>query len=107
MADSVLEVSDLTVAFPHRRRRVGGGEVTVVDRVSLNVAPGEIARPGRRVRLAEVDDGARSSVYRPARAASCSTASTLTTGRPRSCGRCAAHAADGVPGPLLLAQPAR
>ena len=42
MTDNVLEVSDLSVAFPTRDGGWRGSEVTVVDRISLTIAPGEI-----------------------------------------------------------------
>jgi peptide/nickel transport system ATP-binding protein len=40
--DNVLEITELSVAFPTRDGGWRGGEVTVVDRVSLTIAPGEI-----------------------------------------------------------------
>ena len=42
MADNVLEITELSVAFPTRDGGWRGSEVTVVDRISLTIAPGEI-----------------------------------------------------------------
>ena len=71
----------------------GGGIVHAVDGVSLTIGPGELARPGRRVRQRQVDGR---QLHRAARSSrppgrSASSAPTSRTSRGARCARCAAR----------------
>ncbi len=108
--DNLVELENLSVWFPIQSgvvldRHVG--DVKAVDDVTLDDPPRRDARPGRRVGLREVDgrprdpaplraDRGHDRVRRPGHHA------------PRRVGpaRAAAADADGVPGPVRLAQPA-
>ncbi len=110
MADTILELRDVKTHFPVHRgflRRRAQDAVRAVDGVSLVARTGRGAGPGRRIRLRQVhprpDDpptGAGDRRRRhPQRPQSRRGLRAGPAGQP-------ARPADGLPGPLRLAQPA-
>ncbi len=92
---SGLRFEDVSVRYGSRATGV-----TAVDRVSLDVPPGQRRGPGRRIGLRQVHPGAGRGRHRAARRGShpvrrCAPAHDGPAPHP-----------DGVPGPLLLPRPA-
>ena len=108
---TLVELEDLKVYFPIKSgivldRHVG--DIKAVDGVTLDDPPRRDARPRRRVGLREVDGRPRDppALQADRAARSSSTAQDITHARRERPAPAAPADADGLPGPVRVAEPA-